>query len=198
MDKIPIHLEMIRLFLEKYAYIVKYKESAEHLKSIVGCVIDDDENIFSIYEYFTMVAYMHTIIEYISEYGDMSIPEFKQFLHELTANDELLPLKLKNEMEEIYESIKMKCDNIETTLFIDDEITLKNIDNLLNNLFIVKEILVKLELHMVKNIDYRIPDEVMVILLGEYTYRLQMFEYALDINELRALMNGERKDYYGY
>ena len=198
MDKIPMHLELVRLFLEKYAHIAKYKESAELLKSIVGCTIDDDKNIFSIYEYFTMVAYMHTIIEYISVYGNMSIPEFKQFLHELTTNDKLLSAKLKNEMGEIYESIKSKCDYIETTLFIDDEITLKNIDNLLNNFFIVKEILVKLELHMVKNIDYRIPDEVMVILLGEYTYRLQIFEYALDINELRALMNGERKDYYGY
>lgn len=198
MDKIPMHLELVRLFLEKYTHITKYKESAERLKSIVGCAIDDDENIFSIYEYFTMVAYMHTIIEYISAYGNMSVPEFKLFLHELTTNDKLLSAKLKNEMGEIYESIKSKCDYIETTLFIDDEITLKNIDNLLNNLFIVKEILVKLELHMIKSIDYKIPDEVMVILLGEYAYRLQMFEHALDINELRALMNGERKDYYGY
>lgn len=198
MDKIPMHLELVRLFLEKYTHITKYKKSAELLKSIVGCAIDGDENIFSIYEYFTMVAYMHTIIEYISVYGNMSIPEFKQFLYELTTNDKLLSAKLKNEMDEIYESIKSKCDYIETTLFIDDEITLKNIDNLLNNLFIVKEILVKLELHMIKSIGYKIPDEVMVILLGEYTYRLQMFEHALDINELRALMNGERKDYYGY
>lgn len=163
MDKSPIHLEMVRLFLEKYMHIVKYREAAERLKSIIEHATSSDENLFSIYEYFTMVAYMHTIINYISEYGIMSIPDFKQFLYELPTNDKFLSTKLKNEMEEIYESIKLKCDYIETTV-LTDKITLENIDVLLNNLFIVKEILVKLELHMAKNINYKIPDEVMVIL----------------------------------
>lgn len=198
MDKNPIYIELVRLFLEKYARIVKYKEAAAQLKSIIDRDINSDENLFSIYEYFIMVAYMNHIIVCISECGAMSIPKFKLFLHKLPTGNEYLPVRLRSEMKEIYELLKSKCDYIETTLLTDDEITLKNIDDLLNNLFMVKEILVKLELHMVKDVDYKIPDEVMVILLGEYVYRLQIFKHTLDINELRALLNGERKDNYGY
>ena len=164
MDKNPMHIELVRLFLEKYGRIVKYKEAAAQLKSIIDRDINSDENLFSIYEYFIMVAYMSHIIVCISECGAMSIPKFKRFLHKLPTDNEFLPVRLRSEMKEIYESLKSKCDDIETTILTDDEITLKNIDDLLNNLFIVKEILVKLELHMAKNIE--IPDEVMVILLG--------------------------------